>query len=662
MKKRITALIIILVIICSLAPAATALNVTEALNSASMLNALGLFKGVGTKRDGSPNYDLGRTPTRNEAVTMLVRLLGKEEEALAGEWETPFADVAEWAEPYVGYAYNNGLTGGISPTEFGGENNVTAAQYMTFVLRALGYSSETDFAWNNPWELSLKLGLRDEGDYETERANINFSRGGVAVISFRALGVPHKETGEKIIERIYNKTLASEESFTELDDLVDAACAARLAMSKTNPNVSECKKYAPSNPDTRGLLSTEEIKMLSRTNQQKTVTYEQAVADVDLYIRSFKYAYGAYYYFGEKVFDEIKAKAIDDLKSKTTVTAGELSSILKKHMSVIRDAHLSRTDHVDYESYYCAGQYFMREGSRYYKLIDGEKWYYEGCNSNYVKMKPFLTETGALVYTPVWFYYRDRVPASSDITLKNSGKKMTETLQWTATAAITATGLDYKFLKENNIAYISVRNFSSAAGDYNKFLTSAYKVKSSDVIIFDLRGNRGGMDRYSRQWIVNYSGQTPHPRMITATRYSAFFSSVEHGKEYFGNVGYSYGPMIDNDALVIILVDDLCVSAGEFAVKQLLTLDNSVVIGSQTGGCTFCCGTFIRLSLPNSGVSYSMGNTMFWLDDSENGDDIGIEPDIWCDPGTSLESVLMMLIRNGYTDVDTAWKMTRGLN
>ncbi len=662
MKKRIIALIITLITVCSLIPAASALNVTEALNAASMLNALGLFKGVGTNAYGSTDYALARTPTRNEAVTMLVRLLGKEEEALAGEWEVPFTDVVDWAKPYVGYAYNNGLTSGISATEFAGDNAVTAAQYVTFVLRALGYSSETDFQWNAPWELALELGLCDEGDYDTERKNVNFQRAGVAIISFRAIDVPHKVSGETIIERVYNNALASQESFVALDKLVDDACAARLAMSKKDLRISTYQKYTPNDSKTKGLLSKSEISMLSRSNKQKTVTYEQAVADVDLYIRSFKYAYGAYYYFGEEVFDDIKAKALADLKGKTTVTPGELESILKKHTSVIRDAHLSRTDYVDYESYYCEGQYFKREGSRYYKLVDGKRWYYVKCDSDYVTMKPFLTKTGALVYTPVWFYYRDRVPESSVMTLNSNGIRKTETLKWTATSAHPGSGLDYKFFKENDIAYISVRSFGSAASAYNKFLTSAYKVKDCDIIIFDLRANGGGADRYSRQWIVNYSGQTPYPRMMAATRYSAFYSSVKHGEEYFSGVGGSYGQRIDNDALIIILVDDRCVSAGEFAVKQLLTLDNSIVIGSQTGGCTFCCGSFLRLSLPNSGVSYSMGNTMYWLDDSENGDDIGIEPDIWCDPGTSLEAVLMMLVRNGDIDTDTMWAMTQGIN
>ena len=31
-----------------------------------------------------------------------------ESEALAGGWNTPFIDVADWAKPYVGYAFRTG--------------------------------------------------------------------------------------------------------------------------------------------------------------------------------------------------------------------------------------------------------------------------------------------------------------------------------------------------------------------------------------------------------------------------------------------------------------------------------------------------------------------------------------------------------------------------
>lgn len=74
---------------------------SEAQEAAETLYELGLFKGTGTDAAGKPVFDLGRAPTRAEAVTMLVRLLGKEEDARSGSWEIPFTDVANWAKPYV---------------------------------------------------------------------------------------------------------------------------------------------------------------------------------------------------------------------------------------------------------------------------------------------------------------------------------------------------------------------------------------------------------------------------------------------------------------------------------------------------------------------------------------------------------------------------------
>ena len=81
---------------------------SEAQEAAETLYELGLFKGTGTDAAGKPVFDLGRAPTRAEAVTMLVRLLGKEEAARSGSWEIPFTDVADWAKPYVGYPFRTG--------------------------------------------------------------------------------------------------------------------------------------------------------------------------------------------------------------------------------------------------------------------------------------------------------------------------------------------------------------------------------------------------------------------------------------------------------------------------------------------------------------------------------------------------------------------------
>ncbi len=125
MKKAI-ALITALLLLSAMLPAALAAD--EAQEAAQELYALGLFTGVGVNEDGTPDFDLEREPTRSEAVTMLVRLLGKEAEAKEGAWETPFTDVPDWAKPYVGYAYANKLTFGTGETTFGGKDPVSATQ------------------------------------------------------------------------------------------------------------------------------------------------------------------------------------------------------------------------------------------------------------------------------------------------------------------------------------------------------------------------------------------------------------------------------------------------------------------------------------------------------------------------------------------------------
>ncbi len=201
--KKILILTLALVAIFSTLCFASAAKVGVAEESAELLYDLGLFKGTGTDASGEPVFELNRAPNRYEAVTMLVRLLGKEAEALAGDYgDLPFIDITqEWARPYIGYAYENGLTNGVDATpgaeRYGGEQLVTASQYITFVLRAMGYESGVDFEWSAAWELSDVLGIT-KGDYDEKTTT--FLRGDVAIISEGALGAYPKTGDEKLLD------------------------------------------------------------------------------------------------------------------------------------------------------------------------------------------------------------------------------------------------------------------------------------------------------------------------------------------------------------------------------------------------------------------------------------------------------------------------------
>ena len=190
MKKLIAPLLAAILAAGILTPA-LAVTDGEAEQAAWTLYNYGLFQGVDADERDFPIFALDQTPTRAQGVTMLVRLLGKEETALEGTWTTPFTDVPAWAEPYVGYAYSRGLTNGVSEDRFAPDAPIRAAEYLTLVLRALGYASGEDFVWDQAWNLTDELEITD-GSYGPRTKE--FHRGDVAWISLRALDAKDKKT------------------------------------------------------------------------------------------------------------------------------------------------------------------------------------------------------------------------------------------------------------------------------------------------------------------------------------------------------------------------------------------------------------------------------------------------------------------------------------
>ncbi len=195
MKKMIAfALCFAMVLSLSVPALAASSSLSFEEELAQDLKALGLFKGV-----SETDFALGRAPTRIESLVMLVRVLGKENEALSKGGKHPFLDVPQWADKYVGYAYQNKLTNGISATKFGSTDIASAAMYLTFVLRALGYSDANgaDFTWDNPYTLAREVGVL-YGNPDT----IKFLRADVVLVSYAALEVCTKGTTQTLAEKL----------------------------------------------------------------------------------------------------------------------------------------------------------------------------------------------------------------------------------------------------------------------------------------------------------------------------------------------------------------------------------------------------------------------------------------------------------------------------
>lgn len=138
---------------------------------------------------GTPKgYELDRTPTRAEAAVMLVRLLGQEDTAIAGDYDMPFTDVPDWAQPYIGWLYENDLTEGMSATKFGTNMLCSAQQYATFLLRALGYADGDGYTYDTALEYATQYGVIDDVNCDTQ----NFLRDHVVAMSYTALAQPTK--------------------------------------------------------------------------------------------------------------------------------------------------------------------------------------------------------------------------------------------------------------------------------------------------------------------------------------------------------------------------------------------------------------------------------------------------------------------------------------
>ena len=102
---------------------------TEAIE---VLQAVGIMTG-----DQNGKFNPDAKVTRNEMAVIMCNLLDYTVASYKGT--APFTDVPAWAEPYVAACYTNGITAGISATQYGGNQTVTTGEAALMLLKALGY-------------------------------------------------------------------------------------------------------------------------------------------------------------------------------------------------------------------------------------------------------------------------------------------------------------------------------------------------------------------------------------------------------------------------------------------------------------------------------------------------------------------------------------------
>jgi len=144
--------------------------------------------------DQAGNLMADRVLSRQEMMVVLARLFGEEETAGSLTLRATFTDVApdSYYAPYIAYAQGRGWTTGYPEGTFGPEESLEAVQAGAFLLRALGYASGEDFAYEDSLVFLQSLGLVLDGDFSDPSA---VSRGEVFEMIYKALYLESKEAG-----------------------------------------------------------------------------------------------------------------------------------------------------------------------------------------------------------------------------------------------------------------------------------------------------------------------------------------------------------------------------------------------------------------------------------------------------------------------------------
>ncbi len=221
MKKLCLALIISALFIQFIDSPVLGLVAESYTDEADLLKDLGLFQGT------EKGYQLDTVATRAQGAVMLVRFLGQEDKAKGdyslGSISHPFEDVPTWADPHVAYLYSNGLTNGMSSRSYGSDGDLTGAQYMTMMLRMLGYDDGAgEFTWDKAldfWNQTYKL---ESSDYESlsQVSDSSLSRGLMVRISYLTLANNYKKSSVTVFEDLYQREVFGEDKYSSYKELV----------------------------------------------------------------------------------------------------------------------------------------------------------------------------------------------------------------------------------------------------------------------------------------------------------------------------------------------------------------------------------------------------------------------------------------------------------
>ena len=372
---------------------------------------------------------------------------------------------------------------------------------------------------------------------------------------------------------------------------------------------------------------------------KSALTAQEAREDAEARFQLLRDFYGGYGYFGgDEAFQPALAQVLSEFSGKSNVSAKTLRQSLEGALEpLIRDGHFAIDGHYlnslnRQDMYYVPDLYLEEEDV-------------EGLDPAYVKRT--VGPDGALT----WCF----------AALSSRESELPETLgeytglDWRPAEPAPDIGTVVCERRETDGLTVLVNQVLSDAGaedwyarmdELNGFADSGESYRDLPVFVIDLRGNIGGQPAFARRWFEGYTGTVPSPRQSTLIRWSPLNGFLE-------TMGYQVpdapgetvcqeteGVWVENESLIFCLTDQATVSAGEWFVRDLSSMEHVVFVGSNTGGASLMTNNQTYY-LPNSGLAIQFG-TGLTLFSEENADGYGFAPDLWVPPEDALDAVIRL--------------------
>lgn len=159
-------------------------------------------------------FEPKKTLTRAEAIAVVVRLLGEEENATEQKYKEKFVDVPSkhWAFDYVMYSFDNEIAYGTSTNTFSPDSQIDAQQFVALILRTMGY---TDVNFENTMKAAVECQLFNSAVC-AELDGKEFTRGDMFYIVYRCLRSKRSD-GILMADYLASKGVISQKKANELD-------------------------------------------------------------------------------------------------------------------------------------------------------------------------------------------------------------------------------------------------------------------------------------------------------------------------------------------------------------------------------------------------------------------------------------------------------------